>query len=58
MIFDECTPYPSTHSQAHESMQLTHKWAESSKKYFDKKIDLNKKKFDYSLLKEPFFLKN
>ena len=36
MIFDECTPYPSTHSQAHESMQLTHKWAESSKKYFDK----------------------
>ena len=28
------------------------------KKYFEKKIDLNKKKFDYSLLKEPFFLKN
>ena len=27
------------------------------KKYFEKKIDLNKKKFDYSLLKEPFFLK-
>ena len=28
------------------------------KKYFEKKIDLNKKKFDYSLLKEPFFLKD
>ena len=27
------------------------------KKYFEKKIDLNKKEFDYSLLKEPFFLK-
>ena len=27
------------------------------KKYFEKEIDLNKKKFDYSLLKEPFFLK-
>ena len=28
------------------------------KKYFEKEIDLNKKEFDYSLLKEPFFLKN
>ena len=27
------------------------------KKYFEKEIDLNKKKFDNSLLKEPFFLK-
>ena len=27
------------------------------KKYFEKEIDLNKKEFDYSLLKEPFFLK-
>ena len=26
------------------------------KKYFEKKIDLNSKKFDNSLLKEPFFL--
>ena len=26
------------------------------KKYFEKKIDLNKKEFDCSLLKEPFFL--
>lgn len=28
------------------------------KKYFEKKIDLNIKKFDNSLLKEPFFLNN
>ena len=28
------------------------------KEYFEKKIDLNKKKFDNSLLKEPFFLNN
>ena len=28
------------------------------KKYFEKKIDLNSKKFDNSLLKEPFFLNN
>ena len=27
------------------------------KKYFEKEIDLNKKEFDNSLLKEPFFLK-
>ena len=28
------------------------------KEYFEKKIDLNSKKFDNTLLKEPFFLKN
>ncbi len=28
------------------------------KKYFQKKINLNKKKFNYSLLKDPFFLSN
>ena len=28
------------------------------KKYFEKKIDLNSSKFDNSLLKEPFYLKN
>ena len=26
------------------------------KKYFEKEIDLNKKEFDYSILKDPFFL--
>ena len=32
MIFDECTPYPATHEQADDSMQLSLRWAERSKK--------------------------
>jgi queuine tRNA-ribosyltransferase len=31
MIFDECTPYPATHQQALESMQLSLRWAARSK---------------------------
>ncbi len=31
MIFDECTPYPATQDQAHESMQLSLRWAARSK---------------------------
>lgn len=31
MIFDECTPYPSTHEQAAESMRLSARWAKRSK---------------------------
>ena len=31
MIFDECTPYPATHSQASNSMQLSLRWAKRSK---------------------------
>lgn len=31
MIFDECTPYPATHSQAGDSMQLSLRWAERCK---------------------------
>jgi len=32
MIFDECTPYPATHKEASESMQLSLRWAQRSKK--------------------------
>jgi len=32
MIFDECTPYPATEKQANDSMQLSLRWAERSKK--------------------------
>ncbi len=32
MIFDECTPYPATESQARESMELSLAWAERSKR--------------------------
>ncbi|MEM7465830.1 MAG: tRNA guanosine(34) transglycosylase Tgt [Pseudomonadota bacterium] len=31
MIFDECTPYPATLQQAHDSMQLSLRWAKRSK---------------------------
>ncbi len=32
MIFDECTPYPATYLQAKESMELSLRWAQRSKK--------------------------
>lgn len=31
MIFDECTPYPATHSQAEDSMELSLRWARRSR---------------------------
>ena len=31
MIFDECTPYPATHEQAQESMELSLRWAKRCK---------------------------
>ncbi len=31
MIFDECTPYPATHKEADDSMQLSLRWAKRSK---------------------------
>jgi len=35
MIFDECTPYPATEQQAADSMRLSLRWAERSRKAFD-----------------------
>lgn len=35
MIFDECTPYPATYQVARESMELSLRWAERSRKAFD-----------------------
>ena len=32
MIFDECTPYPATQAEARQSMELSLRWAERSKK--------------------------
>lgn len=32
MIFDECTPYPATEKQARDSMELSMRWADRSKK--------------------------
>lgn len=34
MIFDECTPYPATFEVAKESMELSLRWAERSKKAY------------------------
>ena len=32
MVFDECTPYPATYEQALDSMQMSLRWAERSKR--------------------------
>jgi len=36
MIFDECTPYPATETQAAESMRLSLRWAQRSRAEFDR----------------------
>ena len=35
MIFDECTPYPATESEARQSMELSLRWAARSRVRFD-----------------------
>ena len=35
MIFDECTPYPATEKQASDSMELSLRWAERSRRAHD-----------------------
>src|SRR5262245_34588618 len=35
MVFDECTPYPSTERETGESMRLSLRWAERSRRAFD-----------------------
>jgi queuine tRNA-ribosyltransferase len=35
MVFDECTPYPTDHAAARESMQLSLRWARRSRAAFD-----------------------
>ncbi len=39
MIFDECTPYPASESEARESMQLSLRWAERCRRRFDELKD-------------------
>ena len=36
MVFDECTPYPATETQARESMQLSLRWAKRSRHAHDR----------------------
>src|SRR6195256_3272600 len=35
MVFDECTPYPASERETEESMRLSLRWAERSKRAFD-----------------------
>ncbi|HEX7062076.1 MAG TPA: tRNA guanosine(34) transglycosylase Tgt [Woeseiaceae bacterium] len=35
MVFDECTPYPATESEARRSMELSLRWAGRSRRRFD-----------------------
>ena len=37
MCFDECTPYPATHDEARESMELSMRWAKRCKDSYDGK---------------------
>jgi queuine tRNA-ribosyltransferase len=39
MIFDECTPFPATHEDAGQSMELSLRWAERSKRAFEGAAD-------------------
>jgi queuine tRNA-ribosyltransferase len=41
MIFDECTPYPATESQARDSMELSLRWAARSRRAFDQLTNPN-----------------
>jgi queuine tRNA-ribosyltransferase len=35
MVFDECTPYPVTEDEARESMEMSLRWANRSRRHFD-----------------------
>ncbi len=39
MCFDECTPYPATHTQVKDSLELTTRWARRSRAAFDRLKD-------------------
>ena len=41
MIFDECTPYPASHQQAQESLQLSLRWAKRCKDQHQKNENPN-----------------
>ena len=49
MVLDECAPYPASKKYIKKSLELTTRWAERCKKYFDKK-NLKLKKNDRALL--------
>lgn len=53
MVLDECPPYPCSHEYAKKSLDLTLKWADRSKKHFDKKtkeISKNKRPLLFGII--------
>ena len=42
MVLDECPPFPCTYGQAKKSMELTLRWAQRCKNYFEQKVIPNK----------------
>ena len=44
MCFDECTPYPATHDEARQSLELTSRWARRSRAEFDRLMILRREK--------------
>jgi queuine tRNA-ribosyltransferase len=47
-VFDDCPPHPSTREEIKKSMELSLRWAERCKSYFDKKLQIPNSKFQNS----------
>lgn len=44
LVLDDCPPHPSTREEVKKSLELTLRWAERSKKYFDRKLQITNNK--------------
>lgn len=58
MVLDECPPYPASYEYAKKSLDLTLKWADRSKKHFDKKtkeISKNKRPLLFGIVQGSTF---
>lgn len=58
MCFDECPPYPATHEYAKKSLELTTRWAERCKKYFDqqtKKLPREKRPLLFGIIQGSIY---
>ncbi|MEI7621323.1 MAG: tRNA guanosine(34) transglycosylase Tgt [Candidatus Moraniibacteriota bacterium] len=45
MVLDECPPFPCSHEQAKQSMELTLRWAKRCFEYFHQRIERDKEKY-------------
>lgn len=58
MCFDECPPYPATYEYAKKSLELTTRWAERCKKYFDqqtKKLPREKRPLLFGIIQGSIY---